>query len=62
MKDTKIYLITCLEEVNGRMMKIVSHGVGNNTMNNYVLSQDPISNYPTKRDELGVYIDTSDDE
>lgn len=39
--DTKIYLITVKEFNN----IIVSHGVGNNTFNNYVLSQDPIRNY-----------------
>jgi hypothetical protein len=64
MRDTKIYLITCREDIldkrglpTGKKRTVVSHGIGNNTLHNIILSQDPPETYPIKRDEEGIYID-----
>lgn len=65
MRDTKIYLITYLEDITdrygiptGKKRTIVSHGVGNNTLRNVVLPQEPPESFAPKRDEEGLYIDT----
>ena len=56
--DTKTYLITTTERNRrtGRTEAIVSHGIGNNTMKNYILSQDPLHCYAPQRDAEGPYI------
>ena len=64
MEDTKIYLITCVVDVEGRFgypigkrEVLVSHGVGNNTLNNYCLPCDPPRAFNPEYDEQGVYIE-----
>jgi len=62
MKDTKIYLITCQTDVltkgvpTGKKEAVVSHGVGNNTLKNYILPTDHPSSFNPKRDDQGLYI------
>lgn len=55
MNDTKIYLITFKQ---GNEI-LVSHGVGNNTLENYCLPPEPLANFRPKRDEIGLYINTT---
>ncbi len=57
MQDTKIYLVTFMErQKNNQVLKMVSHGVGNNTLLNYCLPPDPPHAFPTRHDEVGIYI------
>lgn len=51
--DTRIYLITFKDD-KGRVF--VSHGVGNNTLENYCLPPEPLSAFKPSKDENGVYI------
>lgn len=68
MKDTKIYLITCMAEVErngyptGRKELVVSHGVGNNTLKNYVLPTEHPTYFHPKRDAAGEYIDAFEED
>lgn len=64
MKDTKIYLITCVVDVldargnkTGRKETVVSHGVGNNSLTNYCLPTDPPHTFRPKVDSEGIFID-----
>lgn len=63
MKDTKIYLITCNSEIykngypTGRKETVVSHGVGNNTLENHILPCDPLRCFDYKEDHSGYYIE-----
>ena len=59
MEDDKIYLITFehIDEHDGHTQMLVSHGVGNNTLNNYCLPPDPLYCFPVKYDECGPYIE-----
>ena len=47
MVDTKIYVITCMEKnkFTHRMEEIVSHGVGDSTLKNYILSNETLREY-----------------
>ena len=63
MEDTKIYLITGMFDVIGRdgyptgkKERLVSHGVGNNTLNNYILPCDPPHMFNPKEDAEGLYV------
>ena len=58
MKDTKIYLVTVIEEnYRGKSECIVSYGIGNNTLKNHVLSCDPVNEYSYKIDDYGRYLE-----
>lgn len=61
MEDTKIYLIYCelaeedsLGIPTGVKRTVISHGVGNNTLKNYVLPEEIVG--PTYNDDAGQYI------
>lgn len=56
MTDSKIYLMTYDE--NGK--RFVSHGVGDETLKNYVLPQEPLSEFrPFYQDDNGYYIEAT---
>jgi len=60
MTDSKIYLITCeieCDRTKGKKIVIVSHGIGNNTLQNYCLPPEPLSEFKPKHDHNGAYID-----
>lgn len=57
MNDTKAYIVTYIEEIKGRRMRFVSHAIGNNTLENYILPQEPLSDFPCKQDAERYYID-----
>lgn len=59
MIDTKIYLVTYTNKKY--KTKMVSHGIGNNTLNNYVLPDEPLSNFSPKRDTEGYYIEVDNE-
>lgn len=46
-EDTKIFLVVEYGEYeeNGPKIPIVSHGIGNKTMKNYILQHLPLGNY-----------------
>lgn len=52
--DTKIYLITFEED--GRLL--VSHGVGNLSLKNYILPVMPVSDFKPLQDQEGFYLPT----
>lgn len=65
--DTKIYLVTCLEEYSNEKVQgcpiklrhpytVVSHGVGNNTGRNYCLPCERPEFFKPKFDDIGMYI------
>lgn len=58
MNDTKIYLITFKDKNDNRL---VSHGIGNNTLDNYCLPPEPIRNFEPRKDEHGLYIAAGDE-
>ena len=65
MEDDKIYLITCETDVRdkqgrktGRVETVVSHGVGNHSLRNYILPCDSLRCFNPKFDGEGAYINT----
>lgn len=58
MNDTKIYLITIKEknEKTGKIEIIVSHGVGDNTLKNYILPNETLDSFKPNKDDNGHFI------